>query len=327
MSLFNDTYRIFVSLDHPYFNYLKDINNYRGAAEGGALTWADASKVKCYHSGELRNISYDFYAYHKGDINVEESRIVRTQDAVMLDLEIDGSQDLMSAKAELTGEQLVCFDAEEQKRLRDYSYSYYSGARGVLPKFYFKHHLVRLDFELVPGFVAGEVKNVTVLGIEVESKYKCRFTVAEKSHPSQQGVTFSESDAAENYRSFSLREKDGSFIKDGAYRLQTLTSQSELPEVMPVGGSLLVAPQKDSLTAYVTMKQTRQDGSVIAHARNRVILKYTKGTGYGSFDAGNKYKVKLLVYGVTTVNTTVEVEPWLSGGNASLDGESDKPEL
>ena len=44
LSLFNDTYRIFVSLDHPYFNYLKDINNYRGAAEGGALTFFKLKK-------------------------------------------------------------------------------------------------------------------------------------------------------------------------------------------------------------------------------------------------------------------------------------------
>lgn len=296
-------------------------------ADGGALVWPDASEVKCYHSGELKNIPYEFYAYHTGELRVEESQIVRTEDAVRFNLEIDGSQDLMTAKAELTEDQLEGFGEDEQKKLSEYSYSYYSGSQGVLPRFYFKHHLVRLDFELLPGFVAGEVKDVTVQAVEVESKYKCVFTVADKSRPSQQGVAFSESADAENYRPLNLREKDGSAIKNGTYRLKTLSSQSETPRAVPMSGSLLVAPQKDSLTAYVTMKQTRPDGSIMAQARSRVTLKYARGAGYGSFDAGNRYKVKLQIFGVNTVNTTVDVEPWLSGGNASLDGESDKPEL
>ena len=85
-------------------------------------------------------------------------------------------------------------------------------------------------------------------------------------------------------------------------------------------------PQKDSIIAYVTMKQTRTDGTLLAQARNRVALSYSKGGKYGSFDAGNRYKVKLQVYGVTTIYTTVTVEPWLSGGDVSIDTE-DKPEI
>ncbi len=52
LSLFTDTYRIYVSLDHPYFDYLKDINSYQGTAEGGALTFfrlkegADVNEVR-----------------------------------------------------------------------------------------------------------------------------------------------------------------------------------------------------------------------------------------------------------------------------------------
>ena len=110
------------------------------------------------------------------------------------------------------------------------------------------------------------------------------------------------------------------------YELSTLEYQTEVPKVVPVDGSLLVAPQKDSLVAYVTMKQTREDGSIEAKARTQVSLKYSKGGGYGSFDAGNRYKVKFQVYGITTVKTMVTVEPWLSGGNASIDTE-DKPEI
>ena len=55
-------------------------------------------------------------------------------------------------------------------------------------------------------------------------------------------------------------------------------------------------------------------------------IKYMQGGGFGRFDAGNSYKVKFQVYGITTINTTVTVSPWLAGGNASIDTE-EKPEL
>ena len=110
------------------------------------------------------------------------------------------------------------------------------------------------------------------------------------------------------------------------YGITTLKAQNENPEVIPVDGSLLVAPQADSLIAYVTMKQLSADGSVAVKARTEVALKYSKGGKYGSFDAGNRYKVKFQIFGISTVRPVVTVEPWLSGGNASLDTE-ERPEI
>lgn len=270
-------------------------------SKGDVLQWPDATQTFCYHDGDLKHIPYEFYAYYIDDINVKNADVIREDDAVRLNLEIDGSQDLMSAKAEGT-------------------YNYASGLEGINPQFYFKHHLVKLDFELVPGFVAGGSQSVVVESIEVESKYKGVFTVAEKSRPSQQGVDFPDTAC----KSLTLKGPRGVPMRE--YELSTLEYQTEVPKVVPVDGSLLVAPQKDSLVAYVTMKQTREDGSIEAKARTQVSLKYSKGGGYGSFDAGNRYKVKFQVYGITTVKTMVTVEPWLSGGNASIDTE-DKPEI
>lgn len=291
-------------------------------SSGEALLWPDAKEMWCYHDGDLKQVPYDFYAYYLDDVNIGEDDVVREDDCVKLNVEIDGSQDLMSAKAELVNDQLEIFDEAEQKRLMEYRFSYYTGLRNALPRFYFKHHLVMLDFELVPGFVEGEVKNVTLQAIEVESRYKGVFTVANKSNANQMGVDFPDKE----YRDMVLRESDGSPIPDNKYKLKTLDYSGQIAKSVPVDGNLLVAPQKDSIIAYVTMKQTRTDGTLLAQARNRVALSYSKGGKYGSFDAGNRYKVKLQVYGVTTIYTTVTVEPWLSGGDVSIDTE-DKPEI
>lgn len=294
---------------------------------GGTLKWADASRVMFYHDGDMKHIPYEFYAYYMDDVDVSEDDYVRTDDAVRINVEIDGRQDLMTSKAELTDAQLETFDSEEQERLVEYSYSYYSGLRNVLPRFSFRHHLARLEFEVSPGYVAGIVKNITVQSVEVESKYRAVFTVAERSSPSQLGLSFPEGDGEELYRNFVLREADGSPVPDGKYSFSTLSDPYEVPRKIPMGGSLLVAPQKDSLIAYVTVKETREDGAVLASARNRIALKYTQGSGFGSFDAGNMYRIKLQVFGITTVNTSVTMEPWRSGGNIMVDTEDDRPEI
>ena len=270
-------------------------------SRGEVLQWPDEGLPWYYHSGELKQMPYEFYAYYIDDMYVSNDDVIREDDAVRLNVEIDGSQDLMSAKAEG-------------------SYCYNTALEGSNPKFYFRHHLVKLDFELLPGFASGGPHSVIVQSIEVESRYKGVFTVAEKSRPSQQGIEFPGTET----RPLALKGTRGVPMKE--YGITTLKAQNENPEVIPVDGSLLVAPQADSLIAYVTMKQLAADGSVAVKARTEVALKYSKGGKYGSFDAGNRYKVKFQIFGISTVRPVVTVEPWLSGGNASLDTE-ERPEI
>lgn len=286
------------------------------------LSWENTRNELYYHSGSLSHIPYDFYAYYLDDLRVSEDDYIRTDDAVKIRVQIDGRRDLMSAKAEITEEQLRQCAEDERLHAKEYSFSYFTGIRNILPNFYFKHHLACLEFEVIPEYVLGARKQVTVASIKVFSKYKADFVVAEKSHPSQLGLRFDE-----DYTWLTLSEEDGTDIPDDKYNLQTMLEPEQAPVALPIGGSLLVAPQKDALRALVRLKETDEHGNPIADVENEVMISYTPVTGAYMFAPGNKYKVKFRIFGLTHVMANVTLEPWHKGGDLDVDTENDKPNL
>lgn len=308
------------------------------------LRWADSGSDVYYHSGNLNVLPFEFYAYYLGGLLAKEADYERTEDVIDIKVQIDGHNDLMSAKAEVTKEQLAALETEEERaNAVEYAFSYYTAQRNIVPTFYFKHHLARLEFELVPKYVAGGSKRVLIKSIEVQSKYKARFTVAEKSHPSQLGLTFSD-----DVTLFELGEEDGSPIQDGRYDVSTLTDPDETVENIRIGGSLLVASHKcpycsgdgvdvetgetltecriDPLVIYLTMREVLPDGTVLDYVRNKIEIP-DKDQAPVKLMAGNKYVIKFQLYGSTRVSADVSVEPWQPGGKIEVDTESDKPNI
>lgn len=141
--------------------------------------WVDGKEV-FYPYGKYRKMTYDFFAYYLDDAKVSASDYVRNDTTIVLHTEIDGSQDLMSGKAELTDEQLKLFTGEELELVKENAYGYYTAQRNIIPTFCLKHHLARLEFELVPGVVEEERKIITVHELELKSRYKAAFTVAHR---------------------------------------------------------------------------------------------------------------------------------------------------
>ena len=86
---------------------------------------------------------YDFYAYFIDDMSVPDNSIVRTDDRISFPVEIDGSQDLMSAKAAFDEGyyNLDGYSEEEKANLMNYSFGAYTAALRIDPVIYFKHHL------------------------------------------------------------------------------------------------------------------------------------------------------------------------------------------
>ena len=285
------------------------------------LDWVDSKQDPYYHSGSMSQIPYEFYAYYLDDLKISESDIVRTDDAVKISVTIDGRRDLMSSKAQLLEEQLKHCPEVERPYARTYSFSYYTGIRNILPTFYFKHNLARLEFELVPARV-GAKKNVVVASIKVNSKYKADFVVAEKSHPSQLGLRFKN-----GYKYFTLTEKDGSQIPVDRYVLQTLEADEAAPASIKMGDCLLVAPQNEPLEALVRIVETDEKGQFIADVENSVMISYDYDGNSNMFAAGNKYKVKFQIYGATKVVPSVSLEQWNYGGSLDVDTEDDKPNI
>lgn len=270
--------------------------------------WED-DKELFYPFGKYRKMSYDFFAYYLDGLKVSVRDYMRDENSVRINLEIDGTQDLMSSKAVLTEKQMGEFSPEEQALVAENAYGYYTAQRNVVPTFYMKHHLARLEFEFVPGYVREEKKTITVHRIEVESRARAYFTVAARDADSL-GLAFED-----KKKVLTLTEKGGLPMEDDAYVLETLPSYDTKVEPVKIGGSILVAPDEE-YRAYAVMSEVREDGTVVAsRARTEVLISFAPEV----FEAGNQYKVRLVIYGATQVTLSVEMQKWNEGGDIDMD--------
>jgi len=91
--------------------------------------------------------NFDFFGYHADDAVATTAAIAKTDELWTVPFTIDGTQDLMSTKAELTPTQVSEMGTN---RPNDY-YSAYAARKGVHPTLTFKHLLTRLQFSVKAG--------------------------------------------------------------------------------------------------------------------------------------------------------------------------------
>ena len=249
---------------------------------------------------------YDFYGYHIDDAATAEP--VKSETSVVVPFTIDGSQDLMIAKADQQADIESAGKTDEVSAER--AYSAFAARRGVQPNLLFKHQLARFTFEIVAGSEAGS--NIYVTEVKLVSKFKGNLAVVGQNR----GLVDVDAETAE----LSLKEK-------GAQGMQALTEVK--PEAYVAGGqatakaigeSLMVIPGEASYKLYVG---TRQDGvnTQIAPQEWTLDINKIEGAPQGatSFDAGYSYKVKIVIYGLEEVKITAELEDWKEGGSTVLD--------
>lgn len=281
------------------------------------IEWASGARPIYYPMGEGSGHIYDFFAYYVDDMELTNEDFHRNERSVEIDIEIDGSQDLMSSKAAPTEEQLAKIEDEKERVYRQYcSYSYYTASRTIPlhPNFIFKHHLVKLTFKIVPGGTPGMTKDVTVEQIEVESKYKGRFTVADKSNPSNVGVKFNKERTL-----LQLSEMDGSeFVPRVVSTYKDGNIDSGIINDM---GCLLVAPDEE-YRLVITMSESRNGTPISAGEKSEVIIYNTDSEETSLFEAGHEYLITLTVYGNMDVRVGTEMIEWGSGGDYDYDQDS-----
>ena len=99
--------------------------------------------------------NYDFFGYHVDGANgtAEVDNTTDAENLWTIPFTIDGTQDLMSTKAELTAAQAATMDAvttATSDRSKDY-YSAYAARKNVHPTLNFNHLLTRLQFSVKAG--------------------------------------------------------------------------------------------------------------------------------------------------------------------------------
>lgn len=273
------------------------------------ISWVDNQETVLYHAN---NLPYDFFGYFIDDLVVGEQDVVRTKDGIHLKVKIDGTQDLMSARAALTEEQMNRkeFDKEEKENIKEWYYSLYTALRNVHPVMTFKHHLSRFIFRIYPA--TAKANDVVVDEVKVVSKREGWFTVAHAA-TGNMGVDFS---ADVPYEELLLRDEKGEPLKSDTYRTDYQGDFSEPLYDRPfvrVGESLMLPPGEVKYSCFVRLKQTI-DG--VVHTFDSSVPLANSGD---TFKAGTQYIVKLAIYGLQEIGVSVSPTPWIDGGDITID--------
>jgi hypothetical protein len=266
--------------------------------------------------GENEGHDFDFFAYYLDNIEPSNEDIIRSNDDIKINIEIDGSQDLMSAKAKPTKAQLEdILDKQGEVAMllqREHCYSYYTASHNLNPNFDFIHHLVKLDFKLVPGGTPGMTKDVTVEKIEIRTKHKATFTVADKYDDNRLGLKFQEDTTR-----LALKERDGS-----EYQPRLISTVNKVGAVtdgiVDDLGSLLVAPDVEYYL-YIVLGEVQENGLVLESKENEKVIYQGTEEDKIEFTAGNEYLITLTIYGQMDVRVNAEIGKWEEGGDYEYD--------
>ena len=258
----------------------------------------------------------------------DEGVEVEAKDATrrVVDIEINGSQDIMAGKAEITEEE----KAKLGNRTNDY-FSAYAARKGVQPNINFKHLLTRFTFHVKAGSpsAAGNGTNtdpVKVTSISVEGKNKGQLTVAYTGAEPESLLTFEDTTAP-----FTLMERRG---EDHNSTLEGLTpkaltwkageGEGSVGEAdnIAIGEALLVAPGEESYTLKVGLSQMVQ--KKVGEGKEPMKLEYvaTLKAPNGKFDKGTSYDVNITVYGLEKIEVTATLKPWVEGGSIDIDDDN-----
>ena len=281
------------------------------------IDWKYSKDPVFYPVGEALGLTYDFFAYYVDDMKLTNEDFRRTDDSVEIDIEIDGSQDIMSAVAVAADKELWygTEDAREYAYRKECTYSYYTAQLNIHPRFIFKHHLTKLDFKLIPGKTPGFTREVKVEKIEVYSRKKADFVVAHRNHNhvgDNMGVFFKGEKS-----SLELKEPDGTGFQG---RMVTTVAGEGPGDVVDNLGSLLVAPDQD-YHLFVTLTEYRDGVKVSDSELNElhVYLGNMADPDAPFFEAGNEYMISMTIYGKMDIRVSTEVLKWGEGGDYIYD--------
>lgn len=282
--------------------------------------------------------NYDFWGYRVDDAAVGGTPVVKTVDDTgaeveanaatkrVVDIEIDGSQDIMAGKAAPS--------ADEVTKLGNYAdnfYSAYAARKGVQPNITFNHLLTRFTFEVRAGSKAtaglpagGNTDAVKVTGVSVGSKTTGTLTVAYTGETKAAAdlLTFTGDASA-----LTLKQRDAALADNNAplvalepVSLTWTDDAATIGDVIKVGEALLVAPGETEYPLTISLSQDVLEQLTGAKVTRPLEQKATiKMDGTKKFEPGKSYKVTITVYGLEGIEVTATLVPWADGGSIDID--------
>ena len=278
------------------------------------------NKVKYYPTQKR----FDFWGYRLD--GAETAAPVLGSDSLTVAFKIDGSQDVMVAKAVPSAADTLKLQ-EGGNTAGDRAFSAFAARWGVQPDLKFRHLLSRLTFDVIPGSMATVDANTPVIvdSIKVISPSEGTLVIAATGdvRGEKQGIIWNE----ESLDSLSLKQrKEGAGVADSLVKLDSdsLAGKGHLedpldpnstfvPETVRVGEALMVAPGLDSYEVIIYLRQpslttlgspATQD---IAYSYKDVI-KLNSGE---PLKPGYSYKVNITLWGLSDINVSTTLEGWI----------------
>lgn len=289
--------------------------------ENGAVVCVDG-KIKYFPAQG----AFDFWGYHLD--NAAEGNDVRLGDDktdLRVAFRIDGSQDLMVAKAVPTAEDSLIMGESIVRAFSSYAArkGLASGKAGSLqPKLEFRHLLTRLVFQVVGG-TAKVCQNggseIYVDSVKVRTKTKGDLVIAYLGSESKDQVVFDNT-------------KEWTILKE---RADEKVQNADLVKMNPVvpavgtngkpvptdlGEALLVAPDVEyDIVVYLhqNVVATTDGKSEMKSYSYSTTLKNFNDEKAG-FEHGRSYNVQISLWGLSQITVTTKLDKWNDGGNIDM---------
>ena len=257
---------------------------------------------------------YDFWGYRLNDATILKGPELG-KDSLTIEFKIDGSQDVMLAKAVPSAADTAKLVAAGNAAA-DRAFSSYAARHDVQPNLVFKHHLTRLTFEVIPGG-AGAVSAtspVVIDSIKVIAPNHGTMVVASTGdiRGEKQSIIWTE-----EKDSLILKQRsDGSTPNDPLIDFESVQLGGRtVGQPVSVGEALLVAPDENyDLVIFLHQNLPTQIGSTstrtVKYDYKDVIQRV------GGFNKGTSYKVQITLWGLTDIQITTTLTNWEDGGDA-----------
>lgn len=270
-----------------------------------------------------------------GQTTTDENQAVKR----VVDITIDGTQDIMAGKAEPTASDISNLGT----RAGDY-FSAYAARKSVQPNIKFNHLLTRFTFKVKAGnkATAGNGENtqaMTVQSIKLASLTQGHLTIAHTEDMAVTDLLTFDGTAAtvDEYGVATLNDAVQLAVKQ---RAVGSTANDPLDYLDPVtltwddaenkgveheiGEALLVAPGETVYPLTIDLNQNVQTNTSGTNLDHPLQFKHNLTMGNGQkFEAGKSYEIVITVYGLEKIDVTATLVPWADGGKIDIDDDRD----
>lgn len=257
----------------------------------------------------------------------------------VVDININGTQDIMAGKAEPTADDIRNLGT----RSGDY-FSAYAARKSVQPNIKFNHLLTRFTFKVKAGnkSTAGNGNNteaMAVKSIKLASLTQGHLTIAHTEDMAVTDLLTFDGTAAtvDEYGVATLndavplgvKQRTGSTANDPLEEIDipvplTWDDAENKGVEHQIGEALLVAPGETVYPLTIDLQQNVQTNTSGTNINHPLQFKHNLTMGNGQkFEAGKSYEIVITVYGLEKIDVTATLVPWADGGKIDIDDDRD----